>query len=72
MQWLKELIHSVGSIFRRRQKERELTEELEFHLEHQIEENIARGMSPREARYAAFRLFGVYSKSKRSAAICAE
>ena len=58
MQWLKELAHSLSSIFRRSHKEQELSEELQFHLERQIEENIARGMSPQEARYAALRLFG--------------
>ena len=46
MQWLKELAHSLSSIFRRSHKEQELSEELQFHLERQIEENIARGMSP--------------------------
>ena len=58
MQWLKELAHSLSSIFRRSHKEQELSEELQFHLERQLEENIARGMSPQEARYAALRLFG--------------
>jgi putative ABC transport system permease protein len=58
MQWLKELAHSLSSIFRRRQKERELSDELQFHLERQIEQNLAAGMSPEEGRYAALRLFG--------------
>jgi predicted permease len=58
MQWLKELAHSLSSILRRSQKERELSEELQFHLERQIEENIVRGMSSQEAWYAALRLFG--------------
>ena len=58
MQWLKELAHSLSSIFRRSQKERELSDELEFHLERQIEHNLAAGMAPEEARYAALRLFG--------------
>src|SRR5262249_12200914 len=35
--------------------ERELHEELQFHLEQKIEEGIARGLSPKEARYAAMR-----------------
>jgi predicted permease len=38
--------------------ERELDEELRFHLEKQIELNLAAGMSPAEARRAAFRDFG--------------
>jgi macrolide transport system ATP-binding/permease protein len=35
--------------------EQELNEELQFHLEHKIEEGIANGLSPKEARYAAMR-----------------
>src|SRR6516165_10094011 len=58
MKWLKELAHSLGSIFRRSHKEQELSEELQFHLERQIEQNLAAGMPPEEARYAALRLFG--------------
>ena len=37
---------------------RELDEELQFHLERQVEENIAAGMPPGEARRAALREFG--------------
>jgi putative ABC transport system permease protein len=32
--------------------------ELAFHLEQQTEENIAAGMNPQEASYAAMRAFG--------------
>jgi predicted permease len=35
--------------------EQELDEELQFHLEHKIEEGIAKGLSPKEARYRAMR-----------------
>src|SRR5450759_620410 len=45
----------LRSILRGRRVERELNEELQFHLEHKIKEGIARGLSPREARYAAMR-----------------
>src|SRR5574340_1536601 len=38
--------------------EQEMEDELRFHLEKQIEQNIARGMSPKEAHYAALRQFG--------------
>src|SRR5262249_58290030 len=38
--------------------EEELDEEAQLHLEREVEENIARGMSPEEARYAALRSFG--------------
>src|SRR5882762_3571674 len=45
----------LKSIMRRGRVERELDEELQFHLEHKIEEGIAGGLSPREARFAAMR-----------------
>ena len=45
----------VRSILRRSRVEQELDEELQFHLEHKIEEGIARGLSPKEARYRALR-----------------
>jgi macrolide transport system ATP-binding/permease protein len=45
----------LRSILRGRRVERELDEELQFHLEHKIEEGIAKGLSPKEARYAAMR-----------------
>src|SRR2546429_7693832 len=45
----------LNSIFRGRRVEHELAEELRFHLEYKIEEGIARGLSPYEARLAALR-----------------
>jgi putative ABC transport system permease protein len=45
----------LRSILRRNLVERELDEELQFHLEHKIEEGIAHGLSPKEARLAALR-----------------
>jgi hypothetical protein len=46
------------ALFSRERNEWEMDAELPFHLEMQIEENIRRGMSPREARCAALRSFG--------------
>ena len=45
----------LRSILRRTRVEHELDEELQFHLEHKIEEGIAKGLSPDDARYAALR-----------------
>jgi len=45
----------LRSLFRRDRLEQELDEELQFHLDHKIEEGIARGLSPKEARYRALR-----------------
>lgn len=46
------------SLFRKSSVDTELDAELEFHLDKQIEENIAAGMSPKEARTMAVRQFG--------------
>jgi len=43
----------LRSIFRRSRVERELNEELRFHLEPQVEHNVGRGMNAREARRQA-------------------
>ncbi|HEY9282770.1 MAG TPA: ABC transporter permease [Pyrinomonadaceae bacterium] len=43
---------------RRGRFDRELEEEMRFHLEMKIEENVAGGMKPEEARYAARRQLG--------------
>jgi predicted permease len=48
----------VRSIAMRRRVESELDKEVRFHMEKQVEENLARGMSPEEARAAAMRGFG--------------
>ncbi|MFC5861164.1 ADOP family duplicated permease [Acidicapsa dinghuensis] len=45
-------------LFGRRKAAEQLDSELSFHLEQQISENIAAGMSPAEARKAALRIFG--------------
>lgn len=48
----------LRTVFHRGKVESELHRELEFHLEQQIAENLAQGMSPQEARYAALRVIG--------------
>ena len=50
--------HRLRAIFGKEQLDQQLSEELSFHLEKQIELNLAAGMSPEEARYAALRKFG--------------
>src|SRR5436190_14624844 len=48
----------LRALFRKAEMERELDEELRFHLEKEVEQNLARGMSREEARLAALRSFG--------------
>ena len=54
----------LRSLFRRRQVEQELDEELRYHLDRQIEELIAKGLPPSEARYAALRALGGIEQRK--------
>ncbi|HEV2177153.1 MAG TPA: ABC transporter permease [Terriglobia bacterium] len=55
---LRTLVSRLASLFRIRQREQELDQELRAHLEMLIEENQRRGMTSEEARYAALRSFG--------------
>ena len=48
----------IRSLFRKSRVEGELSDELRFHLDHLIEENVARGMNAQEARTAALREMG--------------
>jgi predicted permease len=48
----------LKTLFRRGRLKDDVSEELQFHLQNQIEKNIAAGMTPEEARYAALRSFG--------------
>src|SRR5438552_4108039 len=45
----------LRSIFHKNQTELDLSEELQFHLQNLIDEYVAQGMNPKEARHAAFR-----------------
>ena len=45
-------------LFRRRNAAARLNQEIQFHFEQQVAENVAAGMDPAEARAAALRLFG--------------
>jgi macrolide transport system ATP-binding/permease protein len=55
----------MRSLFRRRQADRELGDEFQFHLQCQIDEYVAKGMGPEEARYAALRLLGGIEQYKQ-------
>lgn len=52
------ILRRLHSLFRRAQRERDMAEEMRLHLELQTEKNLAAGMDPDEARYAARRFFG--------------
>jgi hypothetical protein len=58
MRWLEQLRMRLRMLVHRGQEKRRIDAELSFHLDQQIAENIAFGMTPDEARSAALRAFG--------------
>ena len=55
------------ALMRQGRFEGDLDEELRHHLERQIGQNVAGGMDPQEARYAALRSFGGLNRAKEAA-----
>ena len=51
-------IRRLRALFRKEELNQQLSDEMAFHLEKQIEQNMAKGMTAEEARYAALRKFG--------------
>src|SRR5262245_36445973 len=64
MAMLNKLRLRLRALFFKPKMEEQLDEEVRFHLEREIEENIARGMTPEEARFAALRSFGGVDRVK--------
>lgn len=58
LRWPAKILHRLRSLFLRSRVDQELDDELRFHLEQQIAEDIAAGMTPEEARSAALRKLG--------------
>jgi len=58
MRWFEQIRISMRMLFRRSTETARLNEELQFHLEQQVKENMVQGMLPGEARAAAVRSFG--------------
>jgi macrolide transport system ATP-binding/permease protein len=54
----------LRALFKKQALEQELDEELRFHLDKEIEENVRRGMSAEEARREALKNFGGVEKFK--------
>src|SRR6266508_1524952 len=61
---LSRLRTALRALLRRSQAEREMDEELRYHIERQTEQNIRLGMSPEEARYLARKAFGGVEQAK--------
>lgn len=54
----------LRTLLQRGRMQRELDEEMQFHLDHLIEDGLARGLSPAEARAAALRTMGGLTQRK--------
>ena len=61
---LSRLKTALWALLRRTRAERELDEELRYHVERQTEQNIGLGMSPEEARQVALKSFGGVEQAK--------
>jgi predicted permease len=66
MSWPRIFAARLRGLFIRNRLERELDDEVRFHLEMQTEDNLRAGMKPTEARYAAMRSFGGVELMKES------
>ena len=58
MLWARRFWLKLQSLFRGKRNAQRLDDEIQFHLDQQIAENLAAGISLQEARYAAMRTFG--------------
>src|SRR5436189_6309897 len=64
--WLRQAALRLRTLFQRHRVERELEEEFQFHIEQRIELEIARGLSPQEARSAALRTMDGVAQHKEA------
>lgn len=64
MSWVSVAAARLRGLWEHRRLERELDEEVRFHLEMQTEDNVKAGMASAEARYAALRSFGGLEQMK--------
>lgn len=66
MSWASVASARLRSLFKRKLLERELDDEVRFHLQMQIDDNLNAGMNATEARYAALRSFGAVESMKEN------
>src|SRR5919204_3912502 len=66
MYWLRLMRARIRGLLLKRSVEREMEEELRFHLRMRAQENVRRGMTPAEAERAALRSFGQWARVKEA------
>ena len=62
--WLYTIPLRIRSLFKRSAADSDLDEELQFHLDQKTRDFVSKGLSDKEARYAALREFGGIEQSK--------
>ncbi len=62
--WFYEVPLRLRSLFGRKRVEQELDEELQYHLDRKVEEYVAQGLTPDEARHAALRAMDSLTQRK--------
>ncbi|MBL8174481.1 MAG: ABC transporter permease [Bryobacterales bacterium] len=63
MRWVTLLRMRLRTLVARKRVEQELDEELQYHLEREIETGVAEGLDPREAKWAALRKMGCVAQN---------
>ncbi len=66
MSWATSFAARLHALFKQERSERELDDEVRFHLDMQIEDNLKAGMNTAEAQYAAVRSFGAIEPMKET------
>lgn len=66
MDWIRILLSRYTALFRKKELDEELDEELRSHIDFAIEENLRRGMPEEDARTAALRKFGGVTQIKET------
>jgi predicted permease len=64
LRWLASLRFVCRTLIRPKRVEDELNQELQYHLEREIQKGLGAGLTPEEAQYAAMRTMGAVEKSK--------
>ena len=64
MRWMRKVSNRCKALFFNGKHERELDEEMRFHLDMEIEKNLALGMTQAEAKRTAQLAFGSIEKNK--------
>ncbi|MCI0538908.1 MAG: permease prefix domain 1-containing protein, partial [Verrucomicrobiales bacterium] len=66
MNWSQKIQRWCRALFRKRELDARMDDEMRSHIEMQTQENVASGMDPTEARYTALRQFGGVESIKQT------